>query len=105
MSPPCRDSLLLLYNYLQWPAQVGGLGKPRGCVSVFKCSIVTATVLSGDAAAPFPFNPLVTGSGAEHFPAALCKWLVLLQGALTCPWLFHFKFMYCSWKDKISSSS
>lgn len=83
MSPRCRDSLLLLYNYLQWPAQEGGLGKPRGCVAVFKCSFVTSPVLSGDAAAPFPFNPHVTGSAAEHFPAALCKQLVLLQGALT----------------------
>lgn len=80
MSPHCRDSLLLLYNYLQWPAQVGGLGKPRGCVPVFKCSIVRFPVLS-NAAARFPFNPHVTGSGAEHFPAALCKQLVLLWGS------------------------
>lgn len=90
MSPPCRDSLLLLYNYLQWPAQVGGLGKPRGCVSEFKCSIVTSTGLSGDAAAPFPFNPLGTGSGAEHFPAALCKHSVLLQGGSDVGLAFSF---------------
>lgn len=71
-------------------------------MSVFKCSIVTSPALSGDAAAPFPFNPPVT---AEHFPAAPCKQLELLQGGLTLVWLFHFKFMCCSLKDKISSSS
>lgn len=62
----------------------------EGSVSVFKCSILTAPVLSGDAAAPFPFNPEVAGSGAEHSPAALCKQLVLPQGNSNVGLAFSF---------------